>query len=216
MIIRFCGQNIILDPTGIAILDSSRTAIVSDLHLEKGSHFAERGYFLPPYDSEQTLDVLIDILRYEDIKRLILLGDCFHDERGYMRLSRDCRQKFETLLTFDPIWIKGNHDKSFVPDHFPAFEVYIQEGLIFRHEASLDATAEISGHFHPKANIIHKNAKIDRACFVEDGRKLIMPAFGAYTGGLAVGDPAIRRLFKDDIRMHVLGMNKIFSFPFTA
>ncbi len=212
MKIKFGGQDIILHHSGMAFLPGG-IAIVSDLHLEKGSHFAGRGYFLPPYDSHATLVKMLKIFHEQRVRQVIVLGDCFHDEEGFSRLDPPARELFDALRRFDPIWIKGNHDGEFVPPGFTAFDIFEHAGITFRHEAAPGAENEMSGHFHPKAQITHKGGQFERPCFIEDGRKFILPAFGAYTGGLAVSDPAIRKLFQSP-RIHVLGAAKIFSLPF--
>jgi uncharacterized protein len=211
MKIKFGGQEIILHHSGMAFLPDD-FAVVSDLHLEKGSHYAQRGYFLPPYDSHATLVKLLNICFEENVRRVIVLGDCFHDEEGFFRLDPLVRELFGELRQFKPIWIKGNHDGDFVPPGFQAFDIFEQAGMTFRHEAEPGAENEMSGHFHPKAQITHKGGQFERPCFIEDGRKIILPAFGAYTGGLGVNDPAIRKLFASP-RIHVLGDTKIFSLP---
>ncbi len=202
------GEDIILHPSGIAIMARARLAIVSDLHLEKGSHFARRGFFLPPYDSDETLLRLIAVLGEENISRLLILGDCFHDDKGYHRLQPRARALFASLLSFNPIWIRGNHDGDFVPPGFTAHDEYAEGGVVFRH---INNGEDISGHYHPKAEIEHKGGYVMRPCFVEDGKRLILPAFGAYTGGLSLSSPVIRNLFPGAFRFHTTG-RKIYSF----
>lgn len=212
MKIDFAGHELVLHSSGIVLWPKHEIAIVSDLHLEKGSHFALRGFFLPPYDSQATLKKLIDVCTQEQVKNLIILGDCFHDSKGFTRLPKKAADLFNSLLSFNPIWIKGNHDKDFVPPHFIAYETYEKDGLVFRHEAEPGAINEISGHFHPKAQIMHKNALIQRPCFIEDGKKLMLPSFGVYTGGLFIDEPAIRNKFDPSFRFYMVGQDKIYRF----
>ena len=216
MNVTIAGQTLHLHPSGVALWRDHQIAVVSDLHLEKGSHFARRGFFIPPYDSHDTLKRLLEMCQAEQIKQLILLGDCFHDPKGYARLDAQARKLFETLRTFDPVWIKGNHDRDFVPPGFTPYHSYTLDGLTFVHEAEIGRDTheggEVSGHFHPKAAIVHKGARIDRPCFVEDGSRLIMPAFGSYTGGLYIDQPPICHLFNDNVHFHLLGETKIYSF----
>lgn len=213
MKITLAGQEILLHCAGLALLPQAGMALVSDLHLEKGSHFAQRGWFLPPYDSHATLLRLLRVCAEEKVRRLVILGDCFHDAEGFSRLDSAARGLFGQLLDFQPVWIRGNHDGDFVPDGFEAFDTLALGDLILRHEAKPGAVNEISGHFHPKVEITHKGAQLERRCFIEDGYKLILPAFGAYAGGLAVTDPAIRRLMSAAPRVHALGEKNVFSFP---
>ena len=213
MKITFAEQNLILHPMGVLLWPAHRLAILGDLHLEKGSHFARRGYLLPPYDTHVTLNKLLAVCTAENIRQLLILGDCFHDERGYARLSAADRALFLQLLSYDPLWIRGNHDGEFVPPGFAAHDAYERDNIVFRHEAMHGASGEISGHFHPKAMFFHKGGYVTRACFIEDGNKLILPAFGAYTGGLDVRENVILDHFTSDTRLHLLGQNKVFTLP---
>ncbi len=212
MNITLGAHQLYLHSSGVALWREHGLAIVSDLHLEKGSHFAKRGFFIPPYDSHDTLERLLDVCATENVRQLLLLGDCFHDSKGYVRLDAQAKRMFEALECYDPIWIKGNHDKDLVPPNFTPYHSYSLEGLTFVHEAEMGECNEISGHFHPKARIVHKGGVIDRPCFVEDGHKLIMPAFGAYTGGLYIDQPPIADLLQNDVHVHLLGERKVYSF----
>lgn len=211
MKIIFSEHELVLHHAGVLLWPAEEMLVVSDLHLEKGSHFAKRGYFLPPYDSLETLQRLIRICEASACKRVLILGDCFHDNAGYERMGTEEKNLFHTLHDYDPIWIRGNHDAEFIPDNFEVYDEYESQGLTFRHETKTDATAEISGHFHPKLDVQHKGALISRRCFIEDGEKLILPAFGAYTGGLSVKDPVIRSRFAARPRAYVMGENRLFS-----
>lgn len=208
----FGGSVFELHPAGVLLGPAQDMLIVSDLHLEKGSHFARRGFFLPPYDSRDTLERLLGLCESTNAKRLLILGDGFHDAQGFDRLGDKDRALFAELTHFNPVWIIGNHDKEFVPAGFEVREDWQEGFIMFRHQADPAASAfEISGHYHPKADIQYKGERFSRDCFIEDGRKLILPAFGAYTGGLSVSDPAIRSLFGAEFMMHLVGNSKIIS-----
>jgi uncharacterized protein len=211
MTLVFAGEALLLLPSGALLWPRRQMLVVSDLHLEKGSHWARRGYFVPPYDTHATLARLLRACDDTQARRLMLLGDCFHDPGGHARLDAAARADFDALQRFEPIWIRGNHDGSFVPPGFEAHDTYQDEGLVFRHEAEPGAVHEISGHFHPKARVVHRGSSVERPCFAEDGCKLILPAFGAYTGGLPVEDPAIQRLLRGPRRYHLLGRGRVFS-----
>lgn len=212
MKIDFAGHQLVLHHGGVMFWPQESLLVVSDLHLEKGSHYAGRGYFLPPYDSQETLERLHTLCRFFGGRRLLILGDGFHDHRGYQRLSPGARAMFEDLKRYDPIWITGNHDAEFMPQGFAIHDTYESHGLFFRHQAQPGATAEISGHFHPKRDILHKGALLSRRCFIEDGRKLMMPAFGAYAGGLRIDDPAIASLFRAEAtRSYLMGSHRLFA-----
>lgn len=212
MNITFCGQDFLLHPSGGLFWPAQSLLIVSDLHLEKASHFALRGFFLPPYDTRETLARLDNAIQDFLPLKILILGDCFHDPKGFDRLPKDERVLFDTLMNYHPIWINGNHDGDFVPAGFAAHNAYELQGITFRHEALKDGMREISGHFHPKAEILHKGARISRPCFIEDGNKMILPSFGAYTGGLFVDDPSIADHFTDNRRVYALGEKKVYFF----
>jgi DNA ligase-associated metallophosphoesterase len=207
--LAFCGADFIMHPSGALIWPDENLVIASDLHLEKSSHFAKRGYFLPPYDSHKTLQLLLDVLDHLDAPRLLLLGDCFHDPKGMSRLPLEALSLFNRLLDREVIWISGNHDGDCVPDGLRAYADYVLRGITFRHEAVKGDTAEISGHYHPKAEIVTKGEPVTRPCFATDGKKLILPAFGAYTGGMYVTDKAVAKLFTADPAVYLLG-NKVY------
>ena len=118
---------------------------------------------------------------------------------------------FETLHAYDPIWVRGNHDGDFVPPGFTAHDEIVIDTITFRHEAGQPDRFEISGHYHPKADITHKGARLSRRAFIHDAVRMIMPAFGSYAGGLSVTDQAIAGLFPKGYRLHVLGTSKVFA-----
>ncbi len=207
MMVSFGGHDLFLHSSGALYWPIEKFLVVSDLHLEKGSHFAPRGFFLPPYDSGHTLSLLTKVIEETLCTRLMLLGDSFHDDKAYSRLSPKDRSAFDALRAYNPIWIRGNHDKDFVPDGFFAADTHVHKGISFRHEASAGNDFEISGHFHPKVEI---TPYLSRPCFVEDGQKLIMPAFGAYTGGLSINSPSFENILKRKRQVYALGKDKAY------
>lgn len=212
MKIGFGGHDFILHPSGVLFWPEESLLIVADLHLEKSSHFAGRGYFLPPYDSLETLRRLQEAIKDVSARQILILGDCFHDGGGFSRLPEDARTLFDDLRAHDPVWINGNHDGDFVPEGMEGHDVYERRGIAFRHEATTENGFEISGHFHPKAEIRHKGAIISRPCFIENGRKMILPSFGAYTGGLPVTHPSIVKVMGENTRLYIKGERKIYYF----
>lgn len=211
MKITFGQHDFLLHSSGILFWPDQSFLIASDLHLEKGSHFARRGFFLPPYDSLETLERLHAVIQELSPQRILLLGDCFHDDKGYARLPLKEREIFNRLLAYNPIWINGNHDGDFVPNGFAAYNTYTLKDITFRHEATATNQLEISGHFHPKTDIIHKGAVITRPCFIRDEKKIILPAFGAYTGGLSIKHSSITTLMQPEVCIYALGKNKIYA-----
>ena len=216
--LHLAAERLMLDPLGAVIWPAQRLLAVADLHLEKGSAAAARGSLLPPWDSAATLDRLALLLRRHRPQTLVLLGDSFHDRDGAARLSPPDRARLAHLAQgLDLVWVLGNHDPV-APVGLPGMAV-AELGLgrlVFRHEAQPGATDEISGHFHPKASVPARGATVCRPCFVADGRRLILPALGAYTGGLDVHEPPIARLFPRGGRVFLLGQERLFSFTYAG
>jgi DNA ligase-associated metallophosphoesterase len=216
------GASLLADASGALIWPQRRAVLVADLHLEKGSSFAARGRLLPPYDTAATLMRLEEVLTRHDAKAVFCLGDSFHDAAAGERLSGADRARITSLTgRCDWTWICGNHDPAPPTDWGGKVAEEITLGpLIFRHQAlrpmNRRAGGEVSGHFHPKAALRWRHKRITGRCFITDGRRLILPAFGAYTGGLNVLDPAIAGLFPKDFQVLLMGRAGIFSFPSTA
>jgi uncharacterized protein len=191
--LRVCGVSFDLMPEGAAWLADERLLVVADLHFEKGSAFAARGLPLPPYDTRATiarLEALAEKLRPQT---LVALGDSFHDREAEHRMSPEDAARLTRLSrSLDWVWIAGNHDP--VPPS--AFGGAVMEELrvgplTFRHEPqSAPSTGEVAGHLHPCAAVRVRGRRLRRRCFASDGTRMIMPAFGAYAGGLNVLDTA--------------------------
>jgi uncharacterized protein len=198
---------LLADLSGALYWDEERLLIVSDLHLEKGSSFALRGILLPPFDTAATLAKLAAVITYYEPRRIIALGDSFHDRDAHERLAAADRDAIKALQAGrDWIWIEGNHDpappKSL--DGSVATEIALGP-LTFRHEPT-GANGEIAGHLHPKARVATRGRGIDRRCFAGDGARIVMPSLGAYTGGLSIRDRAFAKIFAtDDFTAHVIG-----------
>ena len=203
-----------LDPAGGLLWPAVGLLAVSDLHLEKGSSYARHGQLLPPWDTHATLDRLALLLRRYQPRIVIALGDSFHDADGSTRLPSGELFRLRAMTAAHRfIWVQGNHDP--VPPSGVGgewVETYVTASLVFRHQATAGAQGEISGHHHPKAAVPARGGSVSRPCFVSDSRRLMMPAFGAYTGGLDVRDPAIARLFPRGGRVFLLGRERLFSF----
>ncbi len=211
--VRLNGAELFAEASGALWWPDEGALIVADLHFEKGSSFAASGQFLPPYDTAETLSRLGDAARKPGLCRVICLGDSFHDRGAPARLGADDAARLKRLTdACDWVWIAGNHDPH-PPDHLGgrvvADELTIGP-LAFRHIARADATpGEISGHYHPQAAIRVRGRRLAGPCFVHDARRLVMPAFGAYTGGLDVDDDALRALFPDDASVYLLVRRRI-------
>lgn len=192
----FCGERLVALPSGALHWPARRVAVVADLHLGKGRALAERGAaLLPPYDDAETLERLAAALAGIEAETVISLGDGF--DAAETPIDAECRVALATLARDrEWIWVLGNHDPSLPEDLEGRTVESLRLGpLTFRHEARTEAEpGEISGHYHPKASIRLRGRRIAGRCFAHDARRLILPAFGAYTGGLDVADPAIAAL----------------------
>jgi DNA ligase-associated metallophosphoesterase len=215
----FAGETFVATPDGALFWPDHQALLVADLHLEKASWFARLGQFLPPYDSHATLSALAAEVERTAATRLYCLGDSFHDRFGCDRLPASARELLQSLTSrLDWIWIVGNHDPGFA-DHCGgrlADEVELG-GIILRHEAVRDDRRfEISGHFHPKLRVHLSGRSVSRRCFVVSATKLIMPAFGALTGGLDARHPEILGSVGENAAALVPVSDRLLRFPLAA
>jgi DNA ligase-associated metallophosphoesterase len=215
----FAGHDFRADPQGALHWPAERALLVADLHLEKASWFARLGQFLPPYDSQATLAALTELVDRTGVEKLYCLGDSFHDRFGCDRLPEAARAMLLALTArLDWVWILGNHDPGFA-DHCGgrlAEEVYVR-GLTLRHEANCaDPSPELSGHFHPKLRVKTRGKNVSRRCYVASATKLILPAFGALTGGLDAGHPEIRKKVGAQAAALVPVADRMLRFPLAA
>lgn len=205
--IEFAGQRVLLDPTGVLFWPERRMLVVADLHLEKGAAFARRGAMLPPYDTLATLERLERVLARLDPLMVVSLGDAFHDRMGPARLPAALALRLQALTRARQwLWVAGNHDPE-APEGLGGASTGELElaGLVLRHEANDRGQHEIAGHLHPKAKLRLGQRTARLGCFVTDGRRLILPAFGAFTGGLNVLDGTFAALFDGTFATYVLG-----------
>jgi uncharacterized protein len=198
--LSICGKAFIADFAGALYWPAEQALIVADLHLEKGSAYAARGVMLPPYDTRETLTKLAEAIDRTKAETVICLGDSLHDTGGSERMSPEDRETLRMLQEDrEWIWITGNHDREIGTElggH--VLPELVVEGLTLRHEPSAaPVTHEIAGHLHPAARISLNGHSIRRPCFVGNGRRLVLPAFGAFTGGLNVLDEAFAPLFSN-------------------
>ena len=217
--LSFAGEAFFATPAGGLFWPARQALLVADLHLEKASWFAGGGQFLPPYDSHATLSALAREVESTGARRLLCLGDSFHDRFGCDRLPPDARALLLALTSaLDWTWILGNHDPGFA-DHCGGRLVEEVEigGIVLRHEAKRDdPRPEISGHYHPKLRLEIRGRRVSRRCFVASPAKLILPAFGALTGGLDAGHPEILRQVGRDAAALVPVSDRLLRFPLAA
>lgn len=218
MEVNFMNNTFVLDPAGCLFWKEESLLLVSDLHLEKGSSFAaKKSLFIPPYDTQATLENLALRISYWQPKTILSLGDSFHDDDAATRLPNSYKQHLSQLMQGrDWIWVSGNHDPSPPKDLGGIFceEIHIGN-LNFCHEPKSEFKAgELAGHLHPCAKIKQRGRSVRRSCFIGDSTRMILPAFGAFTGGLNVLDLAYAELFKGiDFKSWMLSGNQVFEMP---
>ena len=201
-------------PDGFLFIADTCTLVASDIHLEKGSYFARKGNFLPPHDSRQTLEKLYQAVCDKNATRLILLGDSYHDCNGQKRLNDQARDLIELLrCQCSLVWIAGNHDPCLSTEtEDKAVDSYVEKNFIFQHIARARHTKkgiiEVSGHYHPKVTLWSYGRRITGPCFVVSENRILMPASGAYTGGLDIMHPEIQRLFPGEYKVVMCGKSK--------
>jgi DNA ligase-associated metallophosphoesterase len=216
LLIKVNGESVLLDACGAAFSPAYSTLMFADLHLEKGSSYARGRQFLPPYDSADTLQRMARAIARHRPARVIALGDSFHDRDAADRLGAQARALLQSLgCAARFTWIAGNHDP-----HPPAWlggEIAHSlrlGGLALRHEPlAAPQAGEVAGHLHPCASVAKWGRSVRRRCFVSDGLRLILPSFGAYTGGLDVGDAAFAALFAGPFHAYMLGQGRVYAIP---
>jgi DNA ligase-associated metallophosphoesterase len=217
--LSFAGHDFQALPQGALYWPAHAALLVADLHFEKASWFASKGQMLPPYDSLATLTELAALVERTGARALWCLGDSFHDSAGCERLPEDARALLTSLTArLDWRWITGNHD-SLMVDPFGGTIVEEAEidGLILRHEAEPgDPRPELSGHFHPKLRVSVRGRQVARRCFVATATKLVLPAFGALTGGLDAHHPEIVRAVGRGAQALVALEDRLLRFPIAA
>ena len=187
----FAGEEFALVQSRALYWPREQALLVADLHLEKASFYARFGQMLPPYDSRETLERVALALRETGARRVFTLGDNFHDGDGANRLEPHAAGMLAALTrATDWVWVTGNHDDGSTLG--TAVAELAVSGLLLRHEALAGETRpELSGHFHPKLRVSVRGRQIVRPCAVASETKLILPAYGALTGGMNAADPAI-------------------------
>lgn len=221
--LSFAGEEMFLIDGRALYWPRERTLLLADLHLEKASFFAGHGQMLPPYDSRETLERVANAIKQTGARRVITLGDNFHDSDGTSRLEPYAAGMLEALTrSFDWIWITGNHDEEM---HRSFGGALVDEmelgGVMLRHIARKGETRpELSGHFHPKVRVRIRDRHISRPCGVvsrsaDRADRMIMPAFGALTGGMDAASPQILRALQParEIEAVLPAKGKLVKFP---
>lgn len=207
------GLACLFDPSGVLVLPDEGTLVVADLHLEKGSSLARRGSLLPPYDTGATLARLAQVIASYAPRRVVALGDSFHDRFGPERLLAADRAALAALTSGrDWTWITGNHDPE-LPSSIGgsvASEAAIGP-LVLRHHPMAGAARELAGHLHPVARVVLHGRGVRARAFLTDGDRCVLPAFGAYAGGLNACDRVFAPLFPRGFTAQVIGRSRLFA-----
>ncbi|WP_371392315.1 ligase-associated DNA damage response endonuclease PdeM [Glycocaulis abyssi] len=211
------GVPVLADVSGVAFVESAAALIVADLHFEKGSSFAAKGVMLPPYDTRATLARLADAMVRLQPRTVIALGDSFHDQTAEARMHGEDEAFLKDLVACVErwVWIAGNHDPAPSPRYGGQLAGEIElDGLTLRHEPREGASpGELAGHLHPCAKVRRNGRSVRRRAFASDGSRLILPAFGAYTGGLNVRDDAFAACFERTPDVWMLGRERVYRVP---
>ncbi|MEQ8367115.1 MAG: ligase-associated DNA damage response endonuclease PdeM [Roseicyclus sp.] len=203
----FCGETLSALPSGALFWPARRLLCVSDLHLGKSDRMARRGGpMLPPYETLDTLDRLGADIAATDPETVICLGDSFDDLAAGRDMTRDLKDRLISLMAGRRwIWIEGNHDPGPLDFGGTHLADHAVNPLVFRHIAEHAAMGEVSGHYHPKARISVKGRVLSRRCLLVDDARLILPAYGTYTGGLFSDRPELSGLMAADARAILVG-----------
>jgi uncharacterized protein len=212
--IAVAGVALVADCEGALYWPEEGLLLIADLHLEKGSSYAARGVLLPPYDTAATLARIARLVERYAPRAVVALGDSFHDGEGPARIAASDRDALAALQRGrEWIWITGNHDPDPADGIGGTFAGMLAIGtLLLRHEPT-GTVGEIAGHLHPIARVVGRGRPMSRRCFASDGARLVMPAFGAYAGGLNVRDRAFADVFGTlAFTAHVLGERRLYTF----
>lgn len=209
------GVAIVPHLTGGLFVPEFSALLVADLHLEKGSAYAASGQLLPPYDTRKTIARMAEAIAHFAPESVIALGDSFHDLGADNRIHDEDADRLAALVrsVSEWVWIEGNHDPQ-PPARFGGItrpEMRLG-GLALRHEpVPGEAPGEVCGHLHPAAKVVGRSRRL--RCFATDGARMILPAFGAYAGGLSVRDEAISSVFGRCPDAWVIGRDAVYPVP---
>ena len=211
--INFNNHKFQISKEGILFWIDKQIAIISDLHLEKGSSFGSSRQFLPPYDSEETLKKIFKATKNHEIKKIILLGDTFHDKNAFDRMSEKVFILFKSLIEkYEVIFILGNHESKFEIGRINFLNEYVIDDIHFIHQALQTSIFQISGHFHPVATVKSSIKKITAKCLLHTNNHIILPSFGEYTGGLNINNPVLKPFASHESKIYMITNKSIYKF----
>ncbi len=211
------GVTFVPDHTGALYAPDFKTLLIADLHLEQGASLARRGIHVPPFDTEATIAQLESVLAKTKPWRMVLLGDSFHDRKAHTLLPGPLHQRLLQITgEVETVWLSGNHDPE-APLGFGGvcLPEHKLDGITLRHEPTPSLTGfEIAGHLHPGATLVQRGIAMRSKCFIADDRRIIMPAFGSYTGALSVRSKPYWKLFDENrTQVWMIGKSAIHRFP---
>ena len=213
---RLAGTMVVALPGGALWIEAARALVVSDLHFEKAASFARFGRLLPPYDTRTTLTKLSRLMDKHGPELVVALGDSFHDCGGLARMGAGDRALLRGLMARCAwIWVAGNHDGRAGETLGGEVRDRLHIGpLMLRCEPRWGAApGEIAGHLHPCARVSGWGQSVRKPCFAYDGERLVMPAFGAYAGGLNMLDPAFAPIFPEGAMAFIVGKDRVAPAP---
>ncbi len=217
--LEFAGHDLVLDAELALYWPQREALIVSDLHLEKSTFLAQFGNAIAPFDSHDTLERLSALVSKYRPKSLILLGDSFHDRGAWERLDARARGQLLDLCAAvdDCCFVEGNHDRELsLPDCLCFEDERIIDGIVFRHEPKPSDLPQVIGHFHPALSLSLRGHRLRGKCFAVSDRMLIMPAFGSFTGGLDLRDPAYASLEGGAFRPYLVYKSTVAAVTFSS
>jgi DNA ligase-associated metallophosphoesterase len=203
----FRGETLCALSSGALLWPARALLVVSDLHLGKSERSARRGgTLLPPYEGIETLDRLATDISRTGARTILCLGDSFDDLTAASAIDPATEARLVSLMAGRRwIWIEGNHDPGPVGIGGTHMLHLAETPLVFRHIAEPSASGEVSGHYHPKARLSTRQGTVTRRCFLVDGSRIVMPAYGTYTGGLRCDGPELTGLMDRAARAILLG-----------
>ena len=210
----FANKKFSLFANGELYWPGKKTLIISDLHLEKGSFFTESNQYIPPFDTTETLRNLSDFINNHPVEKIIFLGDLIHDKLALQRMTEKSKDLFFKILeNIDCTLTVGNHDNiSFLKDiGLTLTNEVVIDGICFSHYPSYDQRFSVFGHYHPKVKLIINSRGIWVACFVLSKKRILMPSYGYYTGGLSIKSAQIQELFDAQYEVFPLAKEKIYK-----
>ena len=210
----FADKKFSIFSNGELYWQNKKTLIISDLHFEKGSFFSEANQYIPPFDTIETLRQLSNFINNHPVEKIIFLGDLIHDKLAFKRMTEKSKELFFKMLeNIDCTLTIGNHDNiSFLKDiGLILTDEVVIDGICFSHYPSIDQRFSVFGHYHPKVKLIINNRGIWVACFVLNKKRILMPSYGYYTGGLSIKSAQIQELFDAQYEIFPLAKEKIYK-----